>query len=253
MKTLFGLLALYAAYAAVMVWLHPRFIYPFQSDETVLPGFSRVEVGVAEDGIRLSVQERRADGPIVLYFMGNAGALPLFESAFDRHIAAGRHVIAMEYRGGGGRPGQPSERQLKADAIQVAQYALDQDKTIVIQGYSLGTGLALHVAARRDFAGVILTAPYDRICRLMASASYLPACWLPVQRWSSIDDIGSVSAPILVLHGSEDSIIPPRYSKAFETTAKRRVIIPGAAHSDIGSFPLFGDEIEMFFSDLTGS
>lgn len=250
MKTLISLLVLYAAYGAVMIWLHPRFLYPFQADAQVLPGFSRVEVGVADDGVALSVQERPADGPVVLYFMGNAGALPFFASAFDRHVAAGRHVIAMEYRGGGGRAGKPSEAPLKSDALQLADYALAHGKPVILQGYSLGTGLAIHVAARRDVAGVILTAPYDKICRLMAAASYLPACWLPVQRWASIDDVGSVAAPILVLHGSEDTVIPSRYSEAFEDVAKRRVIIPGAAHSDIGSFPRFGAEIETFFAEL---
>lgn len=247
------LIVVYAVYAAAMVWLHPRFIYPFQSDETVLPGFSRIEFA-RNEGLPIFAQEYPGEGPTVLYFMGNAGAVPLFATAFDRHIAAGRHVIVMEYRGGGGRPGIPSEARLKADALLAADYALSLGKPLIVQGYSLGTGLAAHVAARRDTVGVVLSAPYDKLCRLMAAASYLPACWLPVQRWRSIDDARNIAAPILVLHGSEDTLIPPQYSAAFaDIPGVRRVIIEGAGHTDMGAFPAFDTEIDGFLADVLGT
>ncbi len=250
MKSLLILLiASYGVYAAIMVWLHPKFIYPFQPDDRVLSGFSRVEL--ATDDGPIFLQERSGDGPVVLYFMGNAGAVPLFETAFDRHIRAGRHVIAMEYRGGGGRPGRPSEARLKADAMLAAEYALSKGKLLIVQGFSMGTGLATHISARKEVAAIVLTAPYDRMCSLMTSASFLPACWLPVQRWNAIADARRSAAPMLVLHGAADTLIPPSRSEIYEgIPGARRVVIPDAGHADIGAFPAFDEEIASFIDAL---
>ncbi len=242
----------YAAYAAALTAMHPRFIYPFQPQDIVLDGFERLRIsGDAEAPV--FVQERQGAGPVVLYFMGNAGSLALFETAFERHIAADRHIIALEYRGGAQRPGKPSEAALKADALLAADYALRLGKPLIVQGYSLGTGLATYVASERQVDRVILTAPYDRLCRLMATRAYLPACLLPfVQKWNSLAAARRIDAPILVLHGSEDALILPAYSEAFSAlaTVERRTI-EGAGHSDIGSFPTYRDAIEGFLAPLT--
>ena len=249
---LLTLLVLYVAYAAVMVWLHPRFIYPFQPQDVVLEGFARVELE-GTDGTPIYVQERPGDGPVVLYLMGNAGALALFETAFTPHIEAGRHIIALEYRGGAGRPGVQSETALKADALVAADYALRLERPVVAHGYSLGSGLATFVARERPLAGALLVAPYDRLCNLLTARSYLPACVLPgVQKWRSIDAARDVSVPIHVLHGSEDQLIPPRYSEAFAALPNvTRGIIEGADHTDIGGFQSYRDGLAAAFDEIT--
>ncbi len=248
------IVSLYLGYAIVMVALHPRYIYPFLPDDAVLPGFERVSLE-SDDGTPIFVQERAGQGPVVLYFMGNAGAVPLFEVAFEGHIAADRHVIVLEYRGGGGRPGVPSEARLKADALIAADYALGLGKPLIVQGYSLGTGLATHVAARRPAERVVLTAPYDRLCRLMAAKAWLPACHLPfVQRWNSYQDASALSAPVLVLHGTEDPLIPPEFSAAFEgLPTVSRELIDGASHADLSLFPAYVSAIEAFLGPLDPS
>ncbi|MEM9583567.1 MAG: hypothetical protein AAGA08_10670 [Pseudomonadota bacterium] len=248
---LLALLATYVAYALVMIWLHPRFIYPFQPDDVVLDGFERVELAGA-DGTPVFVQERKGSGPAVLYFMGNAGAVAFFETAFTPHLAADRHVIALEYRGGAGRPGVQSEAVLKSDALVAADYALSKSKPVVAQGYSLGSGLATYVAARRLLDGVVLVAPYDRLCRLLSQRSFLPACYLPfVQKWTSIDEARRITVPIHVLHGSDDNLIPPRYSVAFSALPNvTRRLIDGAGHTDIGQFEDYQTGLAGAFEDF---
>lgn len=247
---LFGALAAYILYAVAMIVLHPRFIYPFFAEDRVLDGFERVQIGGGD--VPVFVQERPGAGPVVLYFMGNAGSVSLFGAAFERHIAADRHVIALEYRGGAGRLGMPSETVLKEDALLAVDYAAALGKPLIVQGYSLGTGLATFVASRREVDGVILTAPYDRLCRLMAARSYLPACLLPfVQKWRSLEAARAVKAPILVLHGSVDTLIPPAYSAGFASLAGvERQIIEGAGHDDIGGFPTYRAAIEHFLQSI---
>lgn len=228
------LAGLYVLYAVAMVVLHPGYIYPFMQDDRVLAGFSRTSI-TAEDGTEVSFQEAEADGPVVLYFMGNGGALVAFEPALQIHKSAGRHIIAMEYRGGGGRPGQPSEAALKSDALLVADLALSKGKPVVVHGYSLGTGLAVHVAKNRDVAHVVLEAPFDKLCTLMSRNSLLPACLLPgVQKWNTLADAVNVSAPVLILHGGSDRVIPADRSAALEGAFANveRQVLAGAAHFD---------------------
>ena len=238
-STLLALLALYLVYAAVMVVLHPKLIYPFFNDDSVLSGFERVTF-TAADGTQIFMQEARGKGPVLLYFMGNAGALLAFDPPLQEHARAGRHVIAMEYRGGAGRPGTPSEDTLKSDALLVAEYAISKGKPVVVQGYSLGSGLAVHVASTFDVAQVILEAPYSRLCTLMAQRSFLPACVLPgVQTWNTLADAPRVKAPVLILHGAADTLIPPQQSVLLQETLPNaeRIVLNGAGHLDLSGHP----------------
>lgn len=228
------LLGLYAAYAVAIIFLHPGYLYPFLQNDKVLQGFERVELA-ADDETTLSLQEAKRDGPIVLYFMGNGGALIAFGPPLQTHARAGRHVVAMEYRGGGGRPGRPSEAKLKSDALVVADWALAKGKPVVVHGYSLGTGLAVHVAKNRSVAAVILEAPYDRLCNLVTRSALLPACLMPgMQKWDTLADAPDVAAPVLILHGASDRTIPPDRSADLESAFPNaeRQVLNGAAHFD---------------------
>ena len=146
MSVLWILFAAYLAYGLLMVWMHPRFIYPFIQEDQPLLGFTRKPMA-AGDGTEITFQEAAGPGPVLLYFMGNAGALWAFEEGLRPHVEAGRHVIALEYRGGAGLPGRPSETTLKSDALVIADYALSFGRPVVVQGFSMGSGLAVHVAA----------------------------------------------------------------------------------------------------------
>ena len=109
-------------------------------------------------------------------------------------------------------PGLPTEDGLKVDALaafDAIPETIREPGGIIVQGFSLGTGLALHVAARRKVNGVILSAPFSKLCSLMTRASLLPACWLPgVDTWKSALDAREVDTPVLVVHGLADSLIP---------------------------------------------
>lgn len=248
----FILLALYLVWAVCLIWAHPRLIYPFFADRTDLQGFEQV-AEVMPDGTEVALQVSDGEGPTILYFMGNAGALNAFGPSLVRHQAAGRRIVALEYRGGAGRPGKPSEQVLKADALFAADHALAYGDPVVAHGYSLGTGLAVHVAARREVLGAILEAPYSRLCALMSRAAYLPACFMPfVQRWDTLADAGDVSAPVLMLHGGKDRLIPSEWGDALGAalSASRRVIVEGADHQTIGLAAETWREIEGFFAEL---
>ena len=257
-----GLLAalLYGSYAVAMVLMHSRFIYPFSDAPFALEGFETRSV-TGSDGADVTVYLHDAgEGrPVVLYFMGNAGAAILFERMLAYHRDQGRSVAVLGYRGGGGLPGTPSEAVLKSDAVALYEALPDLlpgDRGMrVAHGYSLGTGVALHVAANRPLDGVILSAPYAKLCRLMAQAAWLPACLLPgVQHWNSEALVGEIKAPVLVLHGSDDTLVPytegARLISALEAAGApvERVMIPGGGHTDLMDFGEYLNQVDGFFA-----
>jgi len=249
---------LYIAYGVFMVSQHTKLIYPFSPEPFEDTGYLRHDLGA--DGPSVYIYDAGADAPVVFYFMGNNGALPTFVAMLDHHKAQGRSVIALGYRGGGGLPGQASETILKADALQgfdaAAQFLAKPSGPIVIHGFSLGTGLALHVAANREVDAVVLSAPYQKLCRLMAQRSYLPACYLPgVQKWHSDRDAATVTAPVLVQTGTVDKLIPlnegRRLFAALENSRDKTLVeVHGAGHSNLLGFPAYLDVMDGFIGRI---
>ncbi|MEM8538494.1 MAG: dienelactone hydrolase family protein [Pseudomonadota bacterium] len=256
MNLIWMLAGTYLAYAVLMVWLHPRFIYPFGPDVFDNPTFQQRRVTERQVAMATSFGD---DDLAVLYFMGNGGALNYFTFTLDAHQGAGRTIAAMEYPGGGGIPGKPSEHRLKADALAAYDWlAGEHDGPIVVHGFSLGTGIALHVAAARPVHAVILDAPYVRLCELMTSASYLPACKMPfVQKWDSARYLTDIQAPVLVQHGTADQLIPIENSLrmvAMLDDANVPVSFQSyqdATHNNLAGQTGYADRISTFLRDIT--
>lgn len=253
------LVLLYVGYGIAMTLLHTRFIYPFAPDRFAGPGFQPVEIAVA-GASPLTVYVRHAsrpDAPVVVYYMGNLGALGIFQAIFDLHVRADRTIVAMAFRGGGGQAGVPSEAGLKADALATFD-ALPQligagHGPVFVQGYSLGSGLALHVAARRSFAGLILDAPYAGLCEVMAARAWLPACVMPfVQKWQSLADVGGLTMPVLVQQGTADQTIPVgqgmKLAEAIRAAGGQVWFQPlqGGQHNDLLEVPPYVTRLNAF-------
>ncbi|MEL7180666.1 MAG: alpha/beta hydrolase [Pseudomonadota bacterium] len=245
----------YLIYATAMVALHPRFIYPFGADVFDNPAF-RQEV-VSDRDVTLAIAEGD-DDVAVLFFMGNGGSLAYFTFSLDAHQDAGRTVAAMAYPGGGGIPGRASEVRLKADALAAYDWlATQHDGPIAVHGFSLGTGLAIHVAASRQVEAIVLDAPYTTLCELMTKGSYLPACYLPaVQKWRSVDDVPALTAPVLIQHGTADQLIPishgERLAAAMEGAGLqvRFQAIERATHNNLPGQPGYQARIDAFLDGV---
>lgn len=249
------LVGTYLLYAAVMVVAHPRIIYPFGADAFENPAFRQETVSDRDVSIAISEGQ---DDLAVLFFMGNGGSLAYFTYSLDAHQDAGRTVAALEYRGGAGIAGRPSEQGLKADALAAYDWlAAQHDGPIAVHGFSLGTGLAIHVAARRDVAAVLLDAPYPTLCTLMTKGSYLPACYLPfVQKWRSLDDVPALNAPVLIQHGTADQLIPIGYGAQLANAMDMAGLsvsfheVAGATHNNLAGQAGYQDRINAFLNGL---
>ena len=187
---------------------------------------------------------RAPNGPVVVVFHGNAGHAGHRVRKFRHLLDAGFGVFFAEYRGYGGNPGRPDEAGLTADARAVMAYLQSKDVDpgrIVLYGESLGTGVAVKMAVEQPVAGVILEAPYSSIADVaQVHYPFLPARWLVIDKWDVATRVGSVSAPVLVLHGEADRVIPVRFGKrVFELASepKEALFHPRAGHNNLFRYP----------------
>ena len=177
--------------------------------------------------------------PVVLYFQGNAGALRDRVNRFRALADDGYGLVALSYRGYGGSTGSPSEAGLIADAQ--AAYAFTAARTpperIVLFGESLGTGVAVALAATHRIGGLVLQAPFTSAAEIGARAYwFLPVQLLMKDPFRSDALIGKVRVPLLILHGARDGVVPIALGERLFSLAnepKRFVRFAEGGHNDL--------------------
>jgi uncharacterized protein len=179
--------------------------------------------------------------PLILYFHGNAGGLDLRVERFRAMAKAGMGVLAIEYRGYGGSTGSPTERGLKFDGEATYAAALSsgvKPERIVAMGESLGSGVAVAIAARHKVGALVLDSPYSSIADVAAAAYwFVPVRALLRDPFRNDLLIGQVNAPILMVHGTKDPVVPIRFGERLFTLAnppKAFWRVEGAGHLALG-------------------
>jgi fermentation-respiration switch protein FrsA (DUF1100 family) len=181
----------------------------------------------------------RGDKPVVLYFHGNGGSLSYRVDRFRALIADGTGLVALSYRGYGGSTGSPSEEGILADAR--AAYAFTAARyparRIAVFGESLGTGVSVAIAAEKPVGHVILQSPFTSAADVGAAVYFfVPVRFFMKDQFRSDDRIGAVKAPVLVLHGERDTIVPIRFGErlfAMIRSDKRFVRFPEGGHVNL--------------------
>ena len=208
--------------------------------EAGMEGVEEREI-IAPDGTRILTWWGAAEPgqPTVLYFHGNGGSFANRTERMRKYLARGYGLVMMTYRGYGGSDGTPSERANVSDAKTVYDALRSSGipaEEIVLYGESLGSGIAVQVAAERPVAGVILDAPYTSIVDLAGlHYPWLPARFLMTDRYETLPAARRVTAPVLVVHGEADDIIPVdmgREVAAAVAGPSQVATFPGAGHSD---------------------
>ena len=115
-------------------------------------------------------------------------------------------------------------------------------------GESLGSGVAVRMATETKFRAIILEAPYTSTVDVgQAAYFFLPVKMLMYDRFPSIDIIGGIQAPLLVIHGERDRIIPTRFGRRLFQAApqpKEAHFLPGAGHNDLFEHGLVDIELK---------
>lgn len=214
---------LYVAGFAVLVTAQRTMIYHngaerFDPADRWVPEM-REQVVTAPDGVELVLwtTDKGPHAPVIVYFHGNAGVLGHRAGRFRQMLDRGWGVVGVGLRGGSGSGGRPSEEGHGIDARAVYDALPDLlgrevDPTmIVLYGESLGTGIAVTLATQRQVGAVILETPYaamDDLAQILFPIYPVKALGLVQDRFRSIDRIDRINAPLLVMHGTWDALIP---------------------------------------------
>jgi fermentation-respiration switch protein FrsA (DUF1100 family) len=180
-------------------------------------------------------------GAAVLVFNGNAGNRSLRAPLAAALSMEGFAVLLFDYRGYGGNPGSPSEGGLGKDARAARAYLESRREVdpakVALFGESLGAAVALEAAVERPPAALILRSPFTSLTDIgRRHYPFLPVRLLLSDRYPSIDRIGRLACPVLVIAGERDWIVPISYSRELYEAApegkKRFIALPGAGHND---------------------
>jgi fermentation-respiration switch protein FrsA (DUF1100 family) len=234
---------------AVLFFVQRSFVFPIPQKTRTSPeaaGFPEAEehfLTTADDEKIIVWHVPAKPGhAVILYFPGNGDFLAGSASRLRAMTSDGTGLVALSYRGYAGSTGQPSERGLLLDAAAAyaftsARYSADR---IVAWGFSLGTGVAVALAAGQPVGKLILEAPYTSVADVAALRfRIVPVRWLMRDQFRSDERITRVTAPLLIMHGARDSTIPIGFGERLFSLAhepKQFVRFPEGGHDNLGNY-----------------
>ena len=212
---------------------------------------ARVEVELVRipraDGRQLAAFDARPvtgfspQGPVVIFFHGNAGNIAGRAPLLEDFVAGTRaRTVLFDYSGYGGNEGSPSEKEARSDGVAVYDYLIAggvPPERIVLYGESLGAAVALAVASQRECAGVVAQSPFSSLSS-MALRVYP---WMPLVAllargaFPSVELVREMEVPLLIVHGTRDEIIPFAEGQRLHAAAPpdaEFLPVEGAGHND---------------------
>lgn len=243
---LFLVLAIYAA-IHLYVYANQRNLMYFPATDRVSPNqvglldVEEVALHTSNDMELVSWYGRARPGqPTILFFHGNGGAVSHRTHRFRQFMQSGYGVFMLGYPGYGGNAGEPSELSFRNASQLAYQYLLEAGvaaNDIVIYGESIGSGVAVPLAADVEARGLILEAPFSSA--VDAARHHYPFFLVGLllkDSYQSVDQIAAIGMPLLVMHGTDDRIIPIELGRKLYQRAgqpKTFVELEGAGHNDL--------------------
>ena len=245
-KWLIAAVVLYGGFVALL-YVVQRSLQYFPERRRTAPravGLPEAEEAVLDtaDGERVIVWHvpPRQGRPVFLYFHGNGGSLRWRVERFRALISGGSGLVALSYRGYGGSSGRPTEPGLIEDAAAAYAFAIARypAEHVVLWGESLGSALALAVAAEKPVGHLVLEAPFTSAADVGAHHFwFVPVRLFMKDQFRSDLRASKVTAPVLVVHGENDTIVPMTLGKRLYgliQAPERFVRVAGAGHNDLG-------------------
>jgi len=245
------LVACYLLFAAFLYAYQRKLVYhPVKLD----PSFNADEITIDSNGTRLhgwilNPGQARA----VIYFGGNS-ELITHRSDYFEQVFADYSVYLVNYRGYGNSEGSPTEAAFFADALAIYDHIQEKYKSVSAYGRSLGSGVAVYLAAKRPLDQLILLTPYDSIAAVAQKIYPLfPVRYLITDRFDSAARADAIDVPVLIASAEHDREIALEHTLALRRRFTRVEVeyrqIKGAAHNDIIDFPEYRAFVEGFIAE----
>lgn len=245
LRTALAIILLYGALLALVYTFQRSLQYfpstaRFTAAQVGLSGFSDLALRTSDGESIVSWWKPPLPGRAVLvYFHGNGGSLWNRQDRAKRLTEDGRGLLLVSYRGYSGSTGTPSETGLRLDAEAAYRFVASRYEPgrVVLYGESLGTGVAVGLGVERAIGGLILDAPFTSAVDVARRQYwFFPVDWLMRDQFRSLDRIASLKAPLLVMHGERDGIIPIGLGERLFAAApepKRFVRLAGVGHAEV--------------------
>ncbi len=213
----------YACITAYMYVMQRSFLY-FPAKEVVtpqnagLPQASVVSLTTSDsETLQAWYIPARQNKPTILFFFGNGGRLQGYARRYAKLTENGNGLLAISYRGYGASTGHPTENGLIEDAETANRFLTTlkiPKSSTVLYADSLGTGVAIALAAKHKFAGIVLDSPFSSTVDVASwRFPFMPIRWLMSDQFRSDQRIAAVHAPLLIMHGTADGIVPIEFGK----------------------------------------
>jgi uncharacterized protein len=243
-----GAVLVYGVLCALLYLFQSRLLY-LPTREVAVPGVRSIRL--QRDDATLKIWQLHPDSRSALIYFGGNGEDVSASIADFAAALPDRAVYLVNYRGYGGSTGRPSEAALLSDATAIYDFVAVNHDRIAIVGRSLGSGVAVALACRRPIDRLVLVTPYDSIANVAADHfSFFPVRWLLRERYDSLRRIGGVHAPVLALLAERDEVVLPARSQALiaaiPSGIRHTLLIRGATHNDISSFPAYWQSLRSF-------
>ncbi len=237
-----NIFAAYCVLLALFYFFQRRLIYfPAYSDITPeqagVPEMQTVTL-TTKDGLTLKAwyaPPQNSRMPTLVYFHGNAGHIGYRASLVKPYLQHGFGVFLLTYRGYSENPGYPSEEGLYLDARGALEYLKGQK--VVLYGESIGAAVAIQMALEYPIHGLILQAPFTSLQDVGAyHYPFIPSRLLLKDKYDSLAKAGLVHAPVLILQGENDNIIPKEMAQKLYNALsepKKLHLIPHTGHNDL--------------------
>lgn len=235
------------------------------ADWTANPTRTPIEVTVPGASLRGWTFRAVAQTPQklrILFFNGNAMTIDGSQSLYRSLAVHGADVTAFDYRGYGFSTGKPDVMDFRRDAL-VLYDNLAKDGPVAVYGFSLGTAVVTYVASQRKVAGLVLAGTIataqeefpvfaraegfgpEKIANMIPSPDAITA-------FNEKGLIAASHAPLLMLHGEEDQLVPIQQGRevfaASPVRQKTFVPVPGAGHNETAGSPIALEAIRSFLN-----
>jgi len=229
------LLFAYGTLVVISLFFSERFMFPYRvsSYSDRVAGLHMLE---ADDGTKIATRlfKAPAEKYLVLHFHGNFEDIGSTDAIATMLEDSGLSVLAMDYRGYGLSEGSPTEENCYADAELVYEHALSlgyKPENIIIWGRSVGGGIAVELAHRKQVKALVLESTF---CTAYRVATRVPL--VPWDEFNNLEKIPTIDEPLFILHGAEDKTIAPWHTEKLieaHLGKNQRHLIPNANHDDV--------------------
>lgn len=229
--------------------------FHFSSSVRAEETWLEMEDGCKIHTIHFSTLQHKSD-KVVVYIHGNNYNLSHWGKLAEQYIASGWNVWMYDYRGYGKSEGKiHSEKQLFLDSEQFFKVVLEKYEldNIVVNGYSIGTGMACYLASKYPFSGLILDAPYYNLAKVMQKEFPLIPTFLLKYKFRNNEYLQLSYMPVFLIHGEADELITARNSYKLKKDFMHRVhlyIIKKQAHAHLPFNPLHKKLLKQILEEL---